>query len=107
MLGRLDWLLTRSMLIQPAEEDHMSSIVDICDAEKELSALIDRAAAGEEIVIAKDGAPSARLVAIPHTDAPRRPAGAMGLTDIADDFDAPDPKIDALFGNYPRVSIAV
>jgi len=77
----------------------MSSIVDICDAKSELSALIDRAAAGEEIVIAKDGAPRARLVSIPYTEAPRTPAGAMGLTYIADDFDAPDPKIQASFGN--------
>jgi prevent-host-death family protein len=75
----------------------MSSIVNIYDAKTQLSALVDRAAAGEEIIIAKNGAPRAKLVSIPHTDGPRQPAGAMGVTYIADDFDAPDPADQALF----------
>jgi prevent-host-death family protein len=75
----------------------MSSIVNIYDAKTQLSALVDRAAAGEEIIIAKNGAPRAKLVSIPYADSPRKPAGAMGVTYIADDFDAPDPAIQALF----------
>jgi prevent-host-death family protein len=75
----------------------MSSIVNIYDAKTQLSALVDRAAAGEEIIIAKNGAPRAKLVSIPHADGGRTPAGALGVTYIADDFDEPDPAIQALF----------
>ena len=75
----------------------MSSIVNIYDAKTQLSALVDRAAAGEEIIIAKNAAPKAKLVSIPHVDSPRTPAGALGLTYIADDFDAPDPAVQAMF----------
>ena len=75
----------------------MASIVNIYDAKTQLSSLVDRAAAGEEIIIAKNGAPKAKLVPIPSADRPRAPAHAMGITRIADDFDAPDPAIQALF----------
>ena len=85
------------MLVNLTKAAPMSSIVNIYDAKTQLSALVDRAAAGEEIIIAKNGAPRAKLVSIPHADGPRTPAGAMGVTYIADDFDAPDPAIEALF----------
>jgi len=75
----------------------MTSIVNIYDAKTQLSALVDRAAAGEDIIIAKNGAPKAKLVSIPRAVGPRVPAHAMGVTYIADDFDAPDPAIQALF----------
>jgi prevent-host-death family protein len=75
----------------------MSSIVNIYDAKTQLSALVDRAAAGEEIIIAKNGTPRAKLVSVPQAAGPRTPARAMGVTYIADDFDAPDPAIQALF----------
>lgn len=75
----------------------MSSIVNIYDAKTQLSALVDRAAAGEEIIIAKNGAPKAKLVSMPHALGPRIPAHAMGVTYIAEDFDALDPAIQALF----------
>jgi prevent-host-death family protein len=75
----------------------MSSIVNIYDAKTQLSALVERAAAGEEIIIAKNGAPRAKLVAIPQTGSVRTPSHAMGVTYIAEDFDAPDPAIEALF----------
>ena len=75
----------------------MSSIVNLYDAKTQLSSLVERAAAGEEIIIAKNGAPKAKLVPLPHADKPRLPARAMGVTYIAPDFDAPDPAILALF----------
>ena len=75
----------------------MSSIVNIYAAKTQLSALVERAAAGEEIIIAKNGAPRAKLVPIPHADSPRVSAHAIGVTYIADDFDASDPAIQALF----------
>jgi prevent-host-death family protein len=75
----------------------MSAIVNIYDAKTKLSSLVDRAAGGEEIIIAKNGVPRAKLVSIPQADQPRKPANALGLTYIADDFDALDPAIVALF----------
>jgi prevent-host-death family protein len=82
---------------QPDQGAAVSSIVNIYDAKTQLSALVDRAAAGEEIIIAKNGAPRAKLVSIPQADGPRKPAGALRVTYIAEDFDAPDPTTQALF----------
>jgi len=75
----------------------MSSIVEVHDAEQDLSG-IDRLDAGEEIAIASDGVPRARLLPITVAGV-RSPAGALRVTYIADDFDAPDPLVQALFGN--------
>ena len=49
---------------------------------------------GEEIVIAKAGKPKARLVALaPEPKQPRKPGqNLLGITYIADDFDAPLPE---------------
>lgn len=70
----------------------MPKIFNIYEAKTHLSALVDRAAAGEEIVIAKAGKPRAKLVRLPRAAKPRKPAGALRLTRIAEDFDAPLPK---------------
>ena len=71
--------------------------VNLYEAKTRLSALVERAAAGEEIVIAKNGVARARLVAIAARNSPRRPANALRISAIADDFDAPDPAIARLF----------
>ncbi|HYD98598.1 MAG TPA: type II toxin-antitoxin system prevent-host-death family antitoxin [Alphaproteobacteria bacterium] len=68
------------------------------NAKTHLSNLVDRAAAGEEFVIAKNGVPLAKIVPYPQTDGPRKPAGALGVTYVAPDFDAPDEEVVALFG---------
>jgi prevent-host-death family protein len=67
----------------------MSDTINIYDARTHLSRLVDRAAAGEEIVIAKAGKPKAMLV--PYRPKQPRPMGQnlLGITYIADDFDAP------------------
>lgn len=74
-----------------------SSIVGLYEAKTHLSSLVERAAAGEEIVIAKNGAPRAKLSALPHKGQRRKPSGVMKITYIADDFDAPDERIQAMF----------
>jgi prevent-host-death family protein len=70
----------------------MPDTVNLYDAKTHLSKLVDRAAAGEEIVIAKAGKPKARLV--PY-EPPRKKRvfgqNLLGITYIADDFDAPLP----------------
>jgi prevent-host-death family protein len=76
----------------------MSPVVSLTQAKAQLFALADRAAAGEEIVIARNGVPCARLVPIQQRSALRKPANGMRISDIALDFDDPDPRIEAMFG---------
>jgi prevent-host-death family protein len=71
--------------------------INLSDAKTHLSSLVDRAAAGEEIIIAKNGIPTAKLVPLPAQNQPRKPAGALGVTYIAPDFDALDLNTLALF----------
>ena len=68
--------------------------VNLYAAKTELSSLVERAAKGEEIVIAKAGKPMARLVPLsPASQSPRMPGkNYMGITYIAEDFDAPLPE---------------
>jgi prevent-host-death family protein len=74
------------------------SVVSLYEAKTHLSALVDQAAAGEEIIISKNGVPQARLGPIPQAGQARRvPVNTMGITDIPDDFDAPDEELIALF----------
>ena len=75
----------------------MTRVVSLYDAKTHLSSLVEAAAEGEEIVIAKNGVARAKLVPIPVQREPRRPAHALGITYIADDFDALDEEIADLF----------
>ena len=75
----------------------MSRTVSLYDAKTRLSALVEEAAEGEDIVITKNGIPKAKLVRFPSAGVTRSPAKALELTHIADDFDAPDSAIEALF----------
>ena len=75
----------------------MGDTVNLYAAKTNLSQLVERAAAGEEIVIAKAGKPKAKLVPYRPDAEPRKPAHALGLTFIADDFDAPIPDLEAAF----------
>jgi prevent-host-death family protein len=75
----------------------MNQNFSLYEAKTHLSALVDQAAAGQEIVISKNGVPLAKLVPIPFRGEPRKPANAMGITHIADDFDAPDEAITGMF----------
>ena len=67
--------------------------VNLYEAKTQLSALVDRAAKGEQIVIAKAGKPLAKLVPFAAEPAVARKPGQnlLGITYIADDFDAPLP----------------
>jgi prevent-host-death family protein len=67
-------------------------MTDVINAKTNLSKLVDRAAAGEEIVIAKAGKPKAKLV--PYQPPRKKRRGGqnlLGITFIAEDFDAPLP----------------
>ena len=71
-----------------------STQVNLYEAKTQLSSLVERAAKGEEIVIAKGGKPMAKLISIQEkTKKPRKPGqNLLGVTYIADDFDAPLPE---------------
>ena len=76
----------------------MSEIVDLYEAEANLSQLVDRAAQGEEIIIAENGIPLVRLTPAPFAGEERKPSGALGVTFMSDDFDDPlPPEIQAAF----------
>lgn len=68
--------------------------VNLYEAKTQLSSLVERAAKGEEFVIAKAGKPMAKLVALPPEPKPVRKFGQnlLGITYIAEDFDAPLPE---------------
>lgn len=76
----------------------MATQVNLYEAKTQLSSLVERAAKGEEIVIAKAGKPMAKLTpvhGIPEKTVPEKRIfgqNLMGITYIADDFDAPLPE---------------
>jgi prevent-host-death family protein len=81
----------------------VTKIFNLYEAKNQLSSLVERAASGEEIIIAKHGQPMAKLVPVPKVKKePRKPAGALGVTYMADDFDAPlPPELLKQFGYDP------
>jgi len=82
--------------------------VNLYEAKTTLSALVDQAAAGEEIIIAKNGKALAKLVALDPAQAkPARPGPVFGAWahygwKLPDNFDDPDPEIEALFYGEPN-----
>jgi len=73
--------------------------INLYEAKTNLSNLVDRAASGEEVIIAKNGVPMARLGPLPKQTGPRKPAHALEISYIAEDFDAVDPEIASLFND--------
>lgn len=71
--------------------------INVHEAKTHLSRLLRRVAAGEEITISRAGVPVARLIgATPPRKS--RPLGMdRGKIWMADDFDHPDPQLEALF----------
>lgn len=68
-------------------------VVNLHEAEAQLSRLVERAAAGEEITIAKASRPLARLVPLAAPRTAPRPLGVLaGQGWIGPDFDAPLPE---------------
>ena len=81
----------------------MTNIFNLYEAKNQLSSLVERAAAGEEIIIARHGKPRAKLVPVPAVKkGPRKQEDVLGLTYMADDFDAPlPPELLKQFGYDP------
>ncbi|MGD0830049.1 MAG: type II toxin-antitoxin system prevent-host-death family antitoxin [Terracidiphilus sp.] len=68
--------------------------MNLYEAKSQLSSLVERAAKGEVFVIAKAGKAMARLVPLEETPRQARKPGRnlLGITYIADDFDAALPE---------------
>ena len=86
--------MTENPISTPLKESTHPAQVNLYEAKTHLSSLVERASKGEEIVIAKAGKPMARLVPpVPEKRVPRTPGlNLMGITYIADDFDAQLPE---------------
>jgi prevent-host-death family protein len=74
--------------------------VNVHEAKTHLSRLLQRVEAGEEITIARSGTPIARLVPM-ATQRKQLQGIDRGRVWIAEDFDAPDPALEALFEGDP------
>jgi prevent-host-death family protein len=72
--------------------------VNMHEAKTRLSRLVELAENGERVVIARAGVPVAELVGLPERPTKRVGGLWRGKVWIADDFDAPMPEIEELFG---------
>jgi prevent-host-death family protein len=72
--------------------------VNMHDAKSRLSELVELARKGERVVIARSGVPVAEIVAHREVAGRRRGGQWAGQARIADDFDAPMPQVEELFG---------
>jgi prevent-host-death family protein len=67
---------------------------NLYEAKTQLSQLVEMAARGEEVVIAKAGKPMVRMVPVETAEKPKKRISGtndLGVTYIAEDFDAPLP----------------
>ncbi|HXZ39732.1 MAG TPA: type II toxin-antitoxin system Phd/YefM family antitoxin [Terriglobales bacterium] len=80
--------------------------VNIHQAKTHLSRLLQRVMEGEEITIARAGKPVAKLIAAGPQGGTRPMGMDQGKVWIADDFDAPDPKLESLFYDAPLTTNA-
>lgn len=78
--------------------------VNLHFAKTHLSRLVDEALAGEEVVIARSGQPVVRLSPVDRSGEERIFGLDEGKIEIAEDFDAPDPELEALFYGDPPTS---
>ena len=76
--------------------------MNIHEAKTHFSRLIQRVEAGEEITIARAGKPVAKLVAVSPSGESRPLGMDKGKIWVADDFDAFDPELEALFYGEPQ-----
>jgi prevent-host-death family protein len=72
--------------------------VNMHEAKTQLSSLVKLVEEGERVVIARDGVPVADLVRHEVRTTPREGGQLRGQIWISDDFDAPMPEIEELFG---------
>ena len=80
----------------------MSKFVNIYEAKTQLSALVDQAASGDDVIIARNGKPQARITSLVPAKGKIKYGLLKGQFTVPDDFDAPNPDIEALFYGGPK-----
>lgn len=83
-----------------SDQTSFMKTINVQEAKTHLSRLMEQAAAGETLILGKHGKPMVKLTAYqPETEA-RRIGGLEGEIWIDSDFDAEDPRINALFSRH-------
>jgi len=80
----------------------MTRTYNIHDAKTQLSKLLEQVHDGDEVLIARAGRTIAKIV--PAVDKPKQPrqlGTAIGMGSVPDDFNDPDPELEAFFYNGP------
>jgi prevent-host-death family protein len=80
----------------------MNTIVNMYEAKTQLSALVDQAVRGEDVILARNGKPQARITALVPAKGKVKYGLLKGKFTVPDDFDAPNPDIEALFYGAPK-----
>ncbi|MGN6593433.1 MAG: type II toxin-antitoxin system Phd/YefM family antitoxin [Terriglobales bacterium] len=83
--------------MQAGAKPAMQTVFNVHEAKTHLSQLLARVENGETITIARTNRPVALLAPLP---APRQLGTARGQVWISDDFDAPDPDLEAMFNDW-------
>lgn len=80
--------------------------VNVHEAKTHFSRLLQRVEAGEEITIARAGVPVAKLIAAGPSGGTRPMGMDAGKVWMAEDFNAPDPELEAMFYDAPLTTKA-
>ncbi|MDR3683286.1 MAG: type II toxin-antitoxin system prevent-host-death family antitoxin [Geothrix sp.] len=80
----------------------MPKVVNIYEAKTQLSTLVDQAVGGEDVIIARNGRPQARLTTLVPAKGRIQYGLLKGKFTVPDDFDAPNPDLEALFYGGPK-----
>ena len=75
----------------------MPKVINIYEAKTQLSALVDQAVSGDDVIIARNGKPQVRITSLLPTKGKIKYGLLKGKYTVPDDFDAPNPDIEALF----------
>lgn len=75
----------------------MPKIINIYEAKTHLSALVDQAVSGDDVIIARNGKPQARITSLVPARGKVKYGLLKGKLTIPEDFDAPNPDIEAMF----------
>jgi prevent-host-death family protein len=80
----------------------MNRFINMYEAKTQLSALVDQAAGGDDVILARNGKPQARITSLVPAKGKVKYGLLKGKFTVPDDFDAPNPDIEALFYGAPK-----
>jgi prevent-host-death family protein len=78
------------------------TVVNMYEAKTRLSALVDQAVGGDDVIIARNGKPQARITSLVPAKGKIKYGLFKGKFTVPDDFDTPNPDIEALFYGGPK-----